>query len=162
MTKHRRMTCTRPDVRDAADASGLTLPASWRELLQTLRPVFGGSSTFGMFTLLAAGLVARTMRRAVVGMLAGAGMAALVSIHSACRFFSTYRWDTDRLGLAIARLIVERLLDTDAAITVAVDDTLFRRWGRKVHHAFWTHDGAAQGPAKLSWAFVSDWLGQRP
>jgi hypothetical protein len=30
-----------------------------------------------------------------------------------------------------------------------VDDTLFRRWGTKVHHAFWTHDGAAQGPAKL-------------
>ena len=29
------------------------------------------------------------------------------------------------------------------------DDTLFRRWGKRVHHAFWTHDGAAQGPAKL-------------
>ncbi len=102
-----------------------------------------------MFALLAAGLVARTMRRTVVGMLAGAGMAALVSFHSACRFFSTYAWDTDRLGLAIARLIVDRLLDADAAIAVAVDDTLFRRWGKKVHHAFWTHDGAAQGPAKL-------------
>ncbi|CAN5606322.1 hypothetical protein BH09ACT7_BH09ACT7_60390 [soil metagenome] len=76
-------------------------------------------------------------------------MAALVSFHSACRFFSAYVWDTDQLGLAIVRLIVDRLLDTDAAITVAVDDTLFRRWGKKVHHAFWTHDGAAQGPAKL-------------
>jgi hypothetical protein len=30
-----------------------------------------------------------------------------------------------------------------------VDDTLFRRWGRKVHHAFWTHDGAAQGKQKI-------------
>lgn len=128
---------------------GLTLPASWRELLETLRPVFCRSSTFGLFVLLATGLVARSTRRTVVGMLAGAGMAALVSFHSACRFFSAYAWDTDRLGLAVARLIVARLLPEDAAITVAVDDTLFRRWGRKVHHAFWTHDGAAQGPAKL-------------
>jgi hypothetical protein len=118
-------------------------------LLETLRPVFRRSSTFGLFALLATGLVARTARRTVVGMLAGAGMAALVSFHSACRFFSHYAWDTDRLGLAVARLIVDRLLDAGAPITTVVDDTLFRRWGKKVHHAFWTHDGAAQGPAKL-------------
>ena len=111
--------------------------------------MFRRSSTFGLFVLLATGLVARTNRRTVVGMLAGAGMAAVVSFHSACRFFSTHRWEPDRLGLAVARLVVARLLPADAAITVAVDDTLFRRWGKKVHHAFWTHDGAAQGPAKL-------------
>lgn len=118
-------------------------------LLETLRPVFRRSSTFGLFALLATGLVARTARRTVVGMLAGAGMAAVVSFHCACRFFSQYTWDTDRLGLAIAGLIVDRLLPADASITVVVDDTLFRRWGKRVHHAFWTHDGSAQGPAKL-------------
>jgi DDE superfamily endonuclease len=137
----------------------LTLPASWLALLETLRPVFRRSSTFGLFVLLATGLVARTTRRTVVGMLAGAGVAALVSFHCACRFFSQYAWDTDRLGLAIARLIVQRLLPPDAAITAVVDDTLFRRWGKKVHHAFWTHDGAAQGPAKLGrgnrWVIVA-------
>jgi len=127
----------------------VTLPASWRMLLETLRPVFRRSSTFGLFALLATGLVARTSRRTVVGMLAGAGIAALVSFHCACRFFSHYVWEADRLGLAVARLIVDRLLDADASITVVVDDTLFRRWGKKVHHAFWTHDGSAQGPAKL-------------
>ena len=127
----------------------LTLPASWLTLLETLRPVFRRSSTFGLFMLLATGLVARTTRRTVVGMLAGAGVAALVSFHCACRFFSQYTWDTDRLGLAIARLIVGQLLPADAPIEAVVDDTLFRRWGKKVHHAFWTHDGAAQGPAKL-------------
>lgn len=127
----------------------VTLPASWRMLLETLRPVFRRSSTFGLFVLLATGLVARTARRTVVGMLAGAGMAAVVSFHSACRFFSHYVWEVDRLGLAVAGLIVDRLLDAEAPITAVVDDTLFRRWGKKVHHAFWTHDGAAQGPAKL-------------
>ncbi|TWP32848.1 IS701 family transposase [Leekyejoonella antrihumi] len=88
-------------------------------------------------------------RRTVVGMLTGAGMSAVISFHSACRFFSQDQWEVDRLGLAVARLVVDRLLPAGAPITVAVDDTLFRRWGKKVHHAFWTHDGAAQGPAKL-------------
>ena len=127
----------------------LRLPASWHQVLKTVRPVFRRSSTFALFVVLATGLVARTTRRTVVGMLAGAGMGAVVSFHSACRFFSQYAWDTDQLGLAVARLIVERLLDKDTSITVAIDDTLFRRWGPKVHHAFWTHDGSAQGPAKL-------------
>jgi hypothetical protein len=127
----------------------LTLPASWRALLETFRPAFARAPTFGLFMLLATGLVAQTSRRTVVGMLAGAGMATVVSFHSACRFFSHHLWAPDRLGLLLARLIVTRLLPQDAPIILAVDDSLFRRWGRTVHAAFWTHDGAAQGPAKL-------------
>lgn len=127
----------------------LSLPESWLALLAPLRPAFRRRRTFALFVLLATGLVARTYRRTVVGMLAGAGMAAAVSFHSACRFFSQHRWDVDRLGLAVVKLIVVSLVPPGAPITVAVDDTLFIRWGPKVHHAFWTHDGAAQGPAKL-------------
>jgi hypothetical protein len=127
----------------------LTLPASWQVLLETFRPVFRRAGTFRLFALLATGLVAQTSRRTVVGMLAGAGMATVVSFHSVCRFFSHHAWEVDRLGLLLARLIVTRLLPEGAPIVVAVDDTLFRRWGKKVHHAFWTHDGAAQGPAKI-------------
>ena len=82
-------------------------------------------------------------------MLAGAGMAAAVSFHAVCRFFSQHAWDTDRLGLTLARLIVSRLLAADAVIDVVVDDTLFRRWGPKVFGAFWTHDGSAQDPNAL-------------
>ncbi len=82
-----------------------------------------------MFMLLASGLVAQTARRTVVGMLAATGMAAIVSFHTCCRFFSAHRWDTDRLGLALAWLIVSRLLAERAAIEVVIDDTLFRRWG---------------------------------
>lgn len=102
-----------------------------------------------MFGLLVVGLVAQTGRRTVVGMLAGAGAAAVVSFHTACRFFSHHGWDADRIGLALARLIVDRLLAAGAPIAVAVDDTLFRRWGRKVFGAFWTHDGAGQDPNAL-------------
>jgi hypothetical protein len=127
----------------------LTLPASWHAVLDTCRPVFRRSSTFAVFALLATGLVAQAGRRTVVGMLAGAGMTAVVSFHMACRFFSAYTWDTDQIGLALARLIVDRLLGADEAIEVVIDDTLFRRWGPKVFGAFWTHDGSAQDPNAL-------------
>ena len=60
---------------------GLTVPDSWRALLETFRPVFGRGRTFAVFALLATGLVAQAGRRTVVGMLAGAGMAAVVSFH---------------------------------------------------------------------------------
>jgi SRSO17 transposase len=116
------------------------LPGWWAALLEPLRPVFRRRETFTMFTILATGLVARTGRRSVVGMFAGARMAGQVSFHAACRFFSHAVWDIDQLGLGVARLIVTRLLAPDEPIVVVVDDTLFRRWGRKVHGAFWTHD----------------------
>jgi hypothetical protein len=126
-----------------------TLPESWRALLDAFRPAFRRSRTFALFALLATGLVTQTTRRTVVGMLAGAGMAAAVSFDAVCRFFSHHAWDTDRLGLTLARLIVSRLLAADAAIEVVVDDTLFRRWGPKVFGAFWTHDGSGQDPNAL-------------
>ena len=59
-------------------------------------------------------------------------------------------WDIDRLGLVVARLIVTRLLGPGEPVTVVIDDTLFKRWGRRVWHAFWTHDGAAQGGKKIA------------
>ena len=47
---------------------------------------------FGLFVLLATGLVAQTARRTVVGMLVGAGVAAVVSFHACCRFFRSTAW----------------------------------------------------------------------
>jgi DDE superfamily endonuclease len=126
------------------------LPPSWALLLETFRPAFVRRGTFALFTVLATGMVAQRGRRGVVGMLAGAGMAGAVSFHAACRFFSHAVWDIDRLGLLAARLIVDRLLEPGEPIVVVVDETLFKRWGRKVHHAFWTHDGSAQGGKKIA------------
>ncbi len=128
----------------------MILPASWSALLESFRPVFRRRGTFTLFIVLATGLVLQTRRRSVVGMLAAAGMASKVSFHAACRFFSSSVWDIDALCLIAARLIVSRLLEDDAPIVVAIDDTLFKRWGRKVHHAFWTHDGSAQGGKKIA------------
>src|SRR4029450_7583390 len=91
------------------------------------------------------GMVSQTGPRTVCGMLLGAGLEAGVSHHRLHRFFSVNRWSADALGLVLARLVVERLLPVGAALEVAVDDTLFRRRGKKGHAAFWTHDASQPG-----------------
>jgi DDE superfamily endonuclease len=120
----------------ASLSSPMILPGSWAGVLELLRPVFKRRGTFVVFTVLATGMVASTGRRLVAGMLAGARMAQQTPFHAACRFFSSAVWDIDRLELIEARLIVTRLLGSDEPITAVIDDTLFKRWGRQVHHAF--------------------------
>jgi hypothetical protein len=56
----------------------------------------------------------------------------------------------------LADLIVAHLVPAGAALTVAVDDTLFHRTGKKVHAASWCHDGAAKGPRKIGWG--NNWV----
>ncbi len=64
-----------------------------------------------------------------------------------------------RPRLALADVIVAHLVPTGAALTVAVDDTLLRRAGRKVHAASWCHDGSAKGPRKIAWG--NNWVTAR-
>jgi hypothetical protein len=71
-----------------------------------------------------------------------------VSHDRAHSFFARARWDADELGLAVAKLVVSLLVPAGEPVTVAIDDTLFRRRGKKVWAASWFHDGSAQGPAK--------------
>ncbi len=63
-------------------------------------------------------------------MLAGTGLSRLWSHNRAHSFFSRARWNSDELGLAVARLVVALLVPAGQPVTVAIDDTLFRRRGR--------------------------------
>jgi SRSO17 transposase len=107
----------------------LTLPASLAVLLGALRPCFTRRS-FVTFCALAAGLAGQVRRRTVYGMLLGAGLGGIWPHDRAHYFFARARWQLDEAGLAVARLVVA-LLVPDGAITVAVDDSVFRRTGRK-------------------------------
>jgi hypothetical protein len=127
----------------------LTLPGSLMLLLGAVRPCFTGRS-FRTFCGLAAGLCGQPRRRTVVGMLLGAGLSAVWPHDRAHYFFARARWDLDELGIAVARLAVLLLVPPGAALTVAVDDSVFRRSGRKVSGAGWQYDGSAPARNKLS------------
>lgn len=132
-----------------------TLPGTLARVLAAFRPCFT-APTFETFTMMVAGLVAQPVRRTVCGMLTGAGLARIWHHGRAHRLFSHARWDPRRIGLLLAGLIVAHLLVAGAPITVAIDDTLFRRRGRKIHAAGWFHDGSAAGKAKLG--FGNNWV----
>ena len=128
---------------------GLNLPVSLLDLLGALRPVFTGPS-FVTFCGLVAGLCGRPRRRTVCGMLLGAGLSRCWPHDRAHYFFARAAWELDELGLAVAQLAVALLVPAGAAITVAVDDSVFRRSGRRVFGVAWQHDGSSPARNKLS------------
>jgi DDE superfamily endonuclease len=131
------------------------VPASLLTLLSVFSPLFTAPS-FRTFTGLACGFLAQGGKRTVCGMLAGAGLSRAWPHDRAHWFFSRARWDADALGLAAARLVVSLLVPEGAPVDVAVDDTLFKRRGKKVWAASWFHDGSAPGPAKTG--FGNNWV----
>jgi hypothetical protein len=128
---------------------GLNLPASLAGLLVVLRPVFTGPS-FRTFCGLAAGLAGQVRRRTVCGMLAGAGLSRCWPHDRAHYFFARAGWDLDELGVAVARLVAALLVPAGEPLVAAVDDSVFRRSGRKVYGAAWQHDGSSPARNKLS------------
>jgi DDE superfamily endonuclease len=131
------------------------VPASLMTLLQAFAPLFTAPS-FRTFTALACGFLAQPGKRTVCGILTGAGLSRLWPHDRAHWFFSRARWNADDLGLAAAVLVVSLLVPAGAPVDVAVDDTLFKRRGKKVWAASWFHDGAAPGPAKTGYG--NNWV----
>ena len=128
---------------------GLTVPDSWRALLEHFGPASGAAARSRCSRCWLPAWWRRPGGAPWWACWPGRGWPQSVSFHAVCRFFSRHAWDADRIGLTLARLIVDRLLGAHAAIDVVVDDTLIRRWGPKVFGAFWTHDGSTQDPNAL-------------
>ena len=124
---------------------GATVPRSLADLLAVFRPCFT-APTFPTFVGLLVGLIAQTRRRTVCGMLTGAGLDQVWHHSRAHRLFTNARWSGDAVGLVLADLIVARLLPADAALTIAVDDTL-----RVIHAA---RRNAGQRRLRLSWGML--------
>ena len=133
----------------------LPLPASLASLLAVFGPLFTAPS-FRTFCGLACGFLAQTGRRTVCGMLAGAGLSRAWSHDRAHWFFARARWNPDDLGLAVAKLAVALLVPDGEPVTVAIDDTLVRRRGKKIWAAGWFHHGSAPGPAKTGYG--NNWV----
>ena len=100
---------------------GATVPCSLAGLLAVFRPCFT-APTFHTFLGLVVGLIAQTRRRTVCGMLTGGGLGQVWHHSRAHRLFANARWSSDAVGLALADLIVARMLPAGSPLTIAVDD----------------------------------------
>jgi hypothetical protein len=103
------------------------------------------------FQALVAGFLTQPGLRTVTGMLVGARLAGRRHHDLAYRFFATARWSADQLGLVLLDLITQTLVPPGAPIVLAVDDTLWRRAGRKIHGTAWHHDGNGPGRHRPAW-----------
>ena len=133
----------------------LPVPASLMTLLAVFAPLFTAPS-FRTFTMLACGFLAQPGKRTVCGMLAGAGLSRLWPHDRVHSFFSRARWNPDDLGLCAAKLVISLLVPGRVPVEVLIDDTLFRRRGKRVWASSWFHDGSAQGPAKTGYG--NNWV----
>ena len=131
------------------------LPASLAGLLAVFGPLFTAPS-LRTFSGMACGFLAQTGKRTVCGMLTGAGLSRLWPHDRAHSFFPRARWNPDDLGLTAAKLAVSLLVPDGEPVVVAIDDTLFRRRGKKVWAAGWFHDGSAAGPAQTGYG--NNWV----
>jgi len=123
--------------------SCLTLPDAMTQVVEAVRGAFTAPS-FTTFTELLDGILRATGEHTVTGMWIAAGLAERRHWARGHRFFAQAKWDPDTLGLLLARLVVSLFAPT-GALTVVVDDTLFPRFGKKIHGAAWQHDGSAKG-----------------
>jgi hypothetical protein len=133
----------------------LPVPASLMTLLAVFSPLFTAPS-FRTFTALCCGFLAQSGKRTVCGMLTGARLSRLWSHDRAHYFFSRARWNPDDVGIAAAKLVIGLLVPDGEPVEVLIDDTLFRRRGKKVWAASWFHDGSALGPAKTGYG--NNWV----
>jgi DDE superfamily endonuclease len=133
----------------------LPVPSSLVNLLAVLAPLFTAPS-FRTFCGLACGFLTQTGKRTVCGMLTGAGLAQVWPHDRAHWFFSRARWNPDELGIAVAKLVVALLVPAGEPVSVVIDDTLFKRRGKKVWAASWFHDGSAAGPDKTGYG--NNWV----
>ncbi|WP_245177563.1 transposase, partial [Geodermatophilus sp. DF01-2] len=115
-----------------------------------MRPCLTAPS-YRTFCQLVCGLIVAGGRRTVTGMLTGAGLARVWHHSRAHHLFAYARWSPDRLGLALLQLVAARLVPAGQPIELVIDDTLFRRRGRRVHAAYWTHDGSAADRRKIGY-----------
>jgi hypothetical protein len=127
-----------------------SLPRSLADLLVRFTPCFT-APTFATFQAMVAGFLTQPGQRTVTGMLLGARLAGRRHHDLAYRFFATARWSADQLGLVLLDLIATTLVPPGAPLHLAVDDTLWRRSGPRLHGAAWHHDGNGPGRHRPAW-----------
>ena len=137
------------------------LPSSLKSIIFSFRPCFSAPS-FENFMALVCGWIlcpgVHTISRVIVSARA-LGLAR--KSHSAYyRFLSRARWNVDKLGHVLFRLLLPVLPDE---IDAAVDDTLCHRTGPQIFGGAMHHDSATStyggaGGRRASFAFGHNWV----
>jgi len=109
------------------------------------------------FVTLMSGWVLNLRCHTVTETVRAAGAVGTKHISSFHRFFSQGRWMTDTLGLVLVHAI-DRLVDSDAALVVPVDDTLGRHTGKAISGASMHRDPLLSTGRRLFFHWGDVWV----
>jgi len=117
------------------------IPSSFDALLFLFADAFS-APVFKTFRYLVVGFLCRVGEHSVCGMLQGARLQRLWHHSRAHALFAYRKWCPDELGLLLLAFVVRMFIPRDQPISLAVDDSLFSRSGKKVYGAAWQYDGS--------------------
>ncbi len=128
-----------------------TIISTWTDIIQQFFPIF---TTPGVqiFSSLMTGWILCTARRTITGILPFADPCFQHAHDAYHRFFPDARWDINRLW-QILTLILVKLFCPTGVITLALDDTLFHRSGRKVNGAGYWRDAVRSTKKNIVYAW---------
>ena len=128
-----------------------TNTSTWTELFQQFFPIFTAPGA-AIFTRMMTGWVLCTTRRTVTGMIPFADPGGYRAHDAYHRFLPDGRWDLHSLWQILARLLIQAFCPR-GIITLALDDTLFHRTGRKVDGAGSWRDAVRSTSTRIVYAW---------
>jgi hypothetical protein len=112
--------------------------STWTEILQQFFPIFTAPGA-EIFSQLMTGWILCTVRRTVTGILPFADPWAKHAHDAYHRFFPATRWSMAKLWQLLAKILIQAFC-RNGTTTLALDDTLFHRSGKKINGAGWWRD----------------------
>lgn len=109
---------------------GDPVPLILRQWLQSWRPCFTAPSWEHVLVLVMGGLLA-TGKRTVTSCLRVTGRAKAANFATYHQILNRARWSSRAVARRLLGIIVERLVP-DGPVVIGMDDTIERRWGRKI------------------------------
>ena len=125
--------------------------SAWTLLVQQFFPIFTAPGA-EIFSRLITGWILRTTRRTITGIIPMADPMGYRTHDAYHRFFPDARWSLTSLWKILVRLLVAKLA-AKGNISLAIDDTLFHRSGRKVNGAGFWRDAVRSTKTKIVYAW---------
>lgn len=136
--------------------SELGLAASFAPLLAAFSECFTAPS-YQTFRYLCSGWLLCMGRHTVTGLIQSAGVIGVKHHTSFHRFFRLARWEPDRVGLALLKLVL-KLVPPAAPLILAIDDTLARHTGKRIASAGMHRDPLLSTATKVMFHFGHVWV----
>ena len=125
--------------------------STWTDIIQQFFPMFTTPGT-QIFSSLMTGWIMCTTRKTITGIFPFADPCFQHAHDAYHRFFPDARWDTNKLWKILTLILVKLFCLTDI-ITLALDDTLFHRSGRKVSGAGYWRDAVRSTKKSIVYAW---------